>query len=264
MKKVSFLLAAVGLAATSHAQDGLVVCVDDVATDVMYYLNGGWHSLFRPSDDPWGLAADNATQTIYYNSGSALYSWTAGGGEVFIGNINDGSANLTMVSLAYNPNDGFLYSTRNIANEGVYRIDPSTGAATLENDYTDGDFDFGGLDIDPITGIMYGANDDSTPQRGLYKIGAGTPTFLTDYPAGETDLDGLAAYDNIVYLVSDEPGNFYMIDVNNLGAGYTAFANPWTTSEIFAGATVAAWLIPTPGTLGLLGLGLLAGTRRRR
>ncbi len=259
----TLLLAACAPAAI--AQDGLVVGVDDPTVDVQVYQGGSWNTLFSGAD-VWGLAAVNAEQRIYFNTGSTLSYWSSGTGIVNVGTITDETgATLSLVSLTYNPNDDFLYATRNIANEAVYRVNRATGVASVVDDYVDADFDFGGLGYDSVTGQLYGVNDDATPNgTGLFEFPGGAPSLISAYPAGETDIDGLAVYNNIAYLVTDQPGNFYSIDVTNPGAGYTAFANPWATSEIFSGATVAEWLIPAPGTGAVLALGGIVALRRRR
>jgi hypothetical protein len=156
-----------------------------------------------------------------------------------------------------------LYGTKNIANEAIWAIDP-TGLATVFFDYVDGDYDFGGLAYNPLDGLFYGTNDDSTPARGLYSIdafGGGAITLVAAYPAGETDIDGLAVGDNVAYLITDQSGDFYKYDLTQgPGGTYTTITNPWTSSEVFA---AGAW-IPEPGTLLLLGGGALLALRRRR
>ena len=76
--------------------------------------------------------------------------------------------------------------TRNIANEAVYTIDPTTLVATVYIDYVDADFDFGGLAADPNTGELYGTNDDATPNgSGLFRINTdGTATLIAPIPPG--------------------------------------------------------------------------------
>ncbi len=275
MKK---LVAAALIAATgsAFAQDGLVVGVDDSTVPVFVYQNGAWNELFDLStgtpNEAWGLAAVNSEQRIYFNNGSQLGYWSQSTGIVDVGAISIDGTTSTMVGLTYDPVNDVLLGTRNIGGdgsttaEGLYSIDRSTGAASLILDYTAADFDYGGIGLDAVTGRLFGVNDDSTPQRGLFEIdpGSGISTFIADYPAGETDIDGLAVYDNIAYLVTDQPGSFYAIDVNNPGAGFTAFDGPFTSSEIFSGATVAEWLIPTPSSAAVLGLAGLAAARRRR
>jgi hypothetical protein len=134
-----------------------------------------------------------------------------------------------------------LYGVKNITNEAVYSIDTTTRVATVVIDYVDGDFDLGGFAADPNTGEFYATNDDTTPNgSGLFRINAnGTGTLITPYPAGQTDIDGLAvSHDGKAYLVTDEPGFIYVWDFG--AAAYaTPLNNPWTTSEIFS---AGAWI----------------------
>ena len=188
----------------------------------------------------WGAAYDTDNDLVYFNNGSTLYRWQVGGAITTLGTIMDpGGASQAMVSLAFY--DGTLYGTKNIANEAVWIINPNTLVATVYIDYVDADYDFGGLAIDPNTGIIYGTNDDTTPHgSGLFQINLdGTATLIAPYPAGQTDIDGLAvSHDGYAYLVIDEPGDIFVYDFS-LGNYTTPIPNPWTTSEVFSAGT---WL----------------------
>ncbi|MCW8960481.1 MAG: hypothetical protein OQK29_02890, partial [Ignavibacteriaceae bacterium] len=198
----------------------------------------------------WGAAYDNVNDKIYFNSGTILYEYEVSSGIVTeLGTITDpGGAAQSMVSLAFY--DGILYGTKNIANEAVYEINTTTYVATVVIDYTDADFDFGGLAIDPNTGEFYGTNDDTSPYgSGLFRINMdGTGTLITAYPSGQTDIDGLAVSDNgIAYLVIDEPGDIFVYDL--IGGTYlTPLANPWTSAETFS---AGAWIYES-SAMGLL------------
>lgn len=223
----------------------LFVGVDDVTLNA--YVGdpsvGNWDSVFT-GFEVWGAGYDNINDKIYFNDGAMLYEWPVGGTPAFVDTINDGlGATLTMVSLAgYN---GVLYGTRNIANEAVYTIDPSTGIATVFIDYIDADFDFGGLAVDPTTGDVYGTSDDSTPGRGLYLINPdGTATLIVGYPTGQTDIDGLAmSQSQVAYLITDEQDSVYIYDIPG-AAWLPAIPTPWTTSEVFCGGTWNVGIIP--------------------
>lgn len=194
----------------------------------------------------WGAAYNNLSDKIYFNNGSTLYEWNVGGGSFTqLGTITDTlGATQSMVSLAFY--DGKLYATKNIANEAVYEIDTTTLVARPIIDYVDGDFDLGGLAINPNTGEFYATNDDTTPfGSGLFKINMnGTGTFITSYPAGQTDIDGLAISDNnIAYLIIDEPGSIFVYDLV-ANTYLPPLTNPWTSSEIFSGGTWNTGIIP--------------------
>lgn len=200
----------------------------------------------------WGAAYDQANNKVYFNNGSTLYEWPVGGAFTSLGTITDpAGATQSMTGLAFY--NGTLYGVKNIANEAVYAIDLTTRVATVVIDYVDGDFDLGGFAADPNTGEFYATNDDTSPNgSGLFRINPdGTGTLITPYPAGQTDIDGLAvSHDGKAYLVTDEPGSIYVWDFAG-GAYVTPLNNPWTSSEVFsAGAWI--WEAPTAVTLSVL------------
>jgi len=193
----------------------------------------------------WGAGYDNINDKIYFNNGSTLYEWPVGGTVTQLGTIVDGGgATQSMVSLAFY--NGVLYGTKNIANEAIWIIDPTTLVATVFIDYADADFDFGGLAVDPTTGEFYGTNDDATPfGNGLFRINNdGTATQIVAYPSGETDIDGLAISDSrLAYFVIDQPGNIYVYDLAT-STFLPPLIAPWTTSEVFSGATWNSGIVP--------------------
>lgn len=230
----------------------LFVGVDDVtiSTYVGNPATNEWLPAFIGAQ-VWGAAYDNVNDIVYFNSGASLYSWAVGSGTFdTLGTITDSlAANQSLVSLAFY--DGVLYGTKNIANEAVYEINLSTLVATPIIDYVDADFDFGGLAIDPNTGEFYGTNDDATPfGSGLFKINLdGTATLVAPYPAGESDIDGLAVSNTgMAYLVIDQPGNIYTFDLITATYGDT-LTSPWTTSEVFSGAT---WIYESGSGMGVM------------
>jgi energy-converting hydrogenase Eha subunit F len=193
----------------------------------------------------WGAAFDVATNKVYFNNGSTLYEWPVGGTVTQLGTIVDTlGATQSVVGLAFY--NGELYAIKNIANEAVYKINTSTLVARVYIDYIDADFDLGGLAIDQNTGIIYATNDDTTPfGSGLFRINTdGTGTLITPYPAGQTDIDGLAISNSgIAYLITDEPGFVYVYDLNT-NTYLTPLNNPWTSSEVFSSGT---WIYETGG-----------------
>ncbi|MBX3059023.1 MAG: choice-of-anchor J domain-containing protein [Anaerolineae bacterium] len=217
----------------------LFVGVDDAATPAYQIdvITNNFLPVFS-GVQVWGAGYDEVNNVVYFNSGATLYEWPVGGVINQLGVITDpAGATQSMVALAFY--DGTLYGTKNIANEAVYIIDPVTQIATVYIDYVDADYDFGGLAIDPNTGEFYATNDDLTPfGSGLFRINLdGTATFIAPYPAGQTDLDGLAiSPEGLAYLVPDEPGLIYVYDLT-AGAYVAPLNNPWTTAEVFSGAT---------------------------
>lgn len=182
----------------------------------------------------WGAAYDSTNNRVLFNSGTVLWEWPVGGTPTQLGTIVDGGgAAQSMVSLAWH--NGQLYGTKNITTEAVYQIDTTTRVATILITYPTV-HDMGGLAVDPNTGFFYATDDGSTDS--LVRINNdGTVTPIAPYPTGETDIDGLAiSNDGRAYLVTDQPGNIYVYDLV-AGAYLPPFANPWTTSEVFSGAT---------------------------
>ena len=143
-------------AGAAFGQTGLIVGVDD--TTVPFYIyndSGQWEELLV-GYEAWGMAVDPATCTLYFNAGSTLYR--LGREETTpteIGTITVDGATSSFVSLAFY--NGVLYGTKNITTEAVYSIDTSTAVAAIVYAYPRADFDLGGLDIGPGTGIRYGA-----------------------------------------------------------------------------------------------------------
>ncbi|MER2598813.1 MAG: hypothetical protein ABTQ73_04790 [Caldilineales bacterium] len=192
----------------------------------------------------WGSAYDVLNQIVYFNNGSTLYAWPVGGAISTLGSIVDAAgAAQSMVGLAFY--GGQLYGVKNIANEAIWSINTTTLVATVAIDYVDADLDCGGFAADPETGVFYCTNDDATPYgASLVIINPDTTvTPVVAYPAGETDIDGLAiSNDGFAYMVTDQPGNIYVYDL--AGAVYaTPLTAPWTSSEVFSAAT---WIWEEP------------------
>ncbi|HRQ41014.1 MAG TPA: DUF4397 domain-containing protein [Chloroflexota bacterium] len=220
----------------------LFIGVDDVTAIPAYQVDVITNN-FLPAfsgAQVWGAAYDEANNLVYFNSGATLYEWPVGGTINQLGTIVDpGGATQAMVGLAFY--NGQLYGTKNIANEAIWTIDPSTLVAAVFIDYVDAELDCGGFAADPNTGTFYCANDTATPHgTGLFIINPdATVTQVAPYPAGQTDIDGLAiSNDGFAYLVIDEPGFIYVYDL--VGGAYTTpLNNPWTTSEVFS---AGAWI----------------------
>ncbi len=196
----------------------------------------------------WGAAYDVENDIVYFNNGSTLYEWPVGGAVTTLGTITYSAAAMPATGLAFY--DGTLYAVKNIANEAVYTINLSTLEASLYIDYSDADFDFGGFDADPNTGDLYATSDDiDLFGPGLYRINLdGSATLIAAYPAGQTDIDGLAVSDDgIAYLVIDEPGDIFVYDLNT-NAYLAPVANPWATFETFS---AGAWLWENFSTIDL-------------
>jgi hypothetical protein len=272
MKKL--VLISFALAATAaHAQ--LIMGNDQTGTATIWSVNpvtGAATALYSSTNanaKAWGMAADNVNSVLYWNNGGSLHSATFASlltGTPTINTVNmtfNGGA-VNFVGLGYNPTTGKLLGTRNIATEAVYEIDPATGTSTILWNHPS-TLDFGGLEYD--NGQLYGLSDTPTTARGLYRIDSSSQTLLAPYPAGETDIDGLAVNGNLAYYVTDGPfstqPNLYVFDITT-GTQVGTLPSPFTGSGTFGAATFAPGLVPEPATLAALALGGLALLRRRR
>lgn len=256
------------LASAASAQ--LIVGNDQSGTANIYYVDvntGAATSIYAASDSsakPWGMAYDPGSNTLYWNNGSTLYSSPFdinGLTPTNLGSMMYNGSTVNFVGLGFR--NGLLVGTRNISVEAVYEIDPGTLLANQTYVYSSS-YDFGGLDVDATDSLLYGLSDSGG--AGLYLIDDTNQNvaFKAPYPAGETDIDGLAAYNGVAYYVTDGPNtaqaNFYVYDIAS-GTMTGTLPSPFTGSGTFA---AAAYIVPAPGALGLLSLGALAGARRRR
>lgn len=207
---------------------------------------------------PWGMAADNVNSILYWNNGSTLYSATYSSllGTPVINQVamTYNAASVNFVALAFDPINQQLLGTRNIATESVYIINPLTGVCTIKHSHPTA-FDFGGLDC-AEDGTLYGLSDTAPTGsvRGLYRIESDvSQVFIAGYPAGETDIDGLAVGNGRAYYVTDGPNtaqaNFYVYDIAS-ATQVDTIPSPFTGSGTFC---AAAW---APGLLN----GTVAGT----
>lgn len=268
------LTAAAALAAASlPAAAQLIVGNDQGGSATIYNINvatGVASALYTgtgPDAKPWGMAFDVANNTLYWNNGSSLYSSPLASTLTpsLLGSLTFGGATTNFVGLSFA--NGLLYGTRNITTEAVYTIDPVSLAATQVYAYPS-TYDFGGLDHDAATGRLYGLSDAGG--AGLYEIdtAAASVTLRAPYPAGESDIDGLAVYNGRAYYVSDGPNttqaNFYVFDIAS-GQQVGTLPSPFTGSGTFSAATFAA-PVPEPAAWLLMlggGFALVAARRLR-
>jgi len=274
MRNLSLALLAFA-AVGANAQ--LIVGNDQSGTASIYHIDvntGAATVLYSSSTSeakPWGMAYDGATNTLYWNNGATLYSSPfsmSGLTPTTLGTMMFNAATVNFVALGFR--NGNLLGTRNIATEAVYEISPTTLMASQLYVHASA-FDHGGLDVDATNGNLYGLSDSTTggQGRGLYEIDTvgQTETFKAPYPAGETDIDGLAVHNGLAYYVTDGPNttqaNFYVFDVAT-GTQVGLLASPFTGSGTFSAATFVPEAIPEPATMALLGLGAAALIRRRQ
>jgi subtilisin-like proprotein convertase family protein len=217
----------------------LFVGVDDAAVGA-YTIDVTDNSFYPAFDgvEVWGAAYDPVGKRVFFNSGTQLWQWPVGGVPTLLGTITIGGNPASVVGLAFYNNT--LYASRNIGDEDIYAINTTTLAATVALDLNppDAELDLGGIDMDPVTGQLYGTNDAPALQ-GLVQIDPdGSVTVIAPYPNGETDIDGLAVGGGNAYLVIDQPGLIYVYNFETM-TYTTPLDNPWTMSEVFA---AGAWI----------------------
>jgi len=245
MQLRTILITAAASVMATGAQAQLIVG-SDIASATIYHIDlttsFATPLLAGPAATAWGMAYDHTTNTLYWNNGSTLYSspFSLGGlTPTNLGTMTYNAATVNFVGLAFR--NGKLLGTRNIATEAVYEIDPVSRVATLVYQYPSA-FDFGGIDVDMTTALLFGISDTAPAGgvRGLYELdtSALTATFRAGYPAGETDIDGLAAYGGRAYYVTDQPGIFYVYDIA-MGTQVGTIPSPFTGSAIFSAAAYA-------------------------
>ncbi len=194
----------------------------------------------------WGATADIANERVLFTRASGLVppdGEIGGGDELFavpfsggapvsLGRITSPAGGFRVDGLAIS--GGVLYGVNAGAGpgNGLYSIDQTTLVVTEIALFVDS---IGGLDADPDTGIIYGVND-TTGQ--LVTIATdGTITNVIAYPAGFTDVDGLAVGGGFAYLVTDEGGTFAVYDIGG-GTFGTPLTSPFAAADTFSGAAV--------------------------
>jgi len=208
-----------------------------------------------------GLADDEAAQVFYIATGATLSSanfGSAGAPVTTLGTTTYLAATRSFTGLAFQ--NGVLYASHNTGLEGLFTIDLVTLATTLVYQYPNQEIALEGMDFDPVTGLLYGANDggayvDPTgaPGRGVVTIDLTQPTVVErlafPYPFGRTDIDGLA-FDPAgrVYLIEDEVSDLHNFDVLTGTYDPTPPMNAAPGAAVFAGGTYEA---AAPTSIGI-------------
>ncbi len=205
-----------------------------------------------------GMTADSQNGRIYFTAWEGtsttgyanLYMFTVGGGgPTQIGVIKNSGSDFRIDGLAMV--GGVLYGSRAAGlQDGLYRIDMATFEVTQIDPLAGRSVS--GIDADPKTGLIYGADDNSGM---IISIDPAGPTIsnVAAYPAGRSDFDGVGVDDQgNIYIMEDQP---QPIQIYNLGTNsYTTLATPITGTLTFsAGAAVFCTnVVPTVGEWGLI------------
>jgi hypothetical protein len=170
------------------------------------------------------LAADDAGRRLYLSDGARLFMvpYDPPHTPVLLANFS-GDVLAVDGGLAFDADNGRLLATASTLiaghSDSLFEVNPQTGAVTFLRSLSG--FDFGGIDIDAATGVMYLANDRLTT-RGVYSLSppyeTSQPVFVVGYPQKavgqlEHDIDGLAAGGGRVYLIADETNWMYRYDL---------------------------------------------------
>ena len=192
----------------------------------------GPEGLDRPLE---GLAGD-LSGLIYFSNRNSLNTVTVDGVTTSqVGFFNGDTTEIN--GLAFDVVADKLYGVDD--RRGIYEINPLTAQTTLILPVDSQDFNIGGFDIDPATGRAFVADDDTDGGLGVFEVTgfAGFTPVLSPYPNGLTDVDGLAAIDNFLYLVEDGLGE--SITRVHLDSGATqTWPVPFQASGNASGATL--------------------------
>ena len=166
-----------------------------------------------------------------------LWTWSLtspGSDPVYVGEMLEIGA-----STGFNRADGLAFSNGDLyasdQDDGLYRIDEFLNAE-LVVPYSDEIV--GGIASDSSSGIIYGL-DDRNLEIIRFDLDAMSVVSVASYPTmgGSVvrDIDGLAAGGGKLYLITDEPGNFYIYDLARQQYVET-IESPFTNGEVFSGA----------------------------
>lgn len=198
-----------------------------------------------------GMAADNVNRVLYwtdFNNGLFRAPITLNGALTPTGPVV-----LTVASVQGLAWDSAANQLIGWSDNTLYQIEPTTGVCTTIS--TIPIAVLSGLDYDPAADAFYAANDSTsvTPPfsgSGIYRINkpltAPTITRLAAYPAGETDVDGLAVGNGRIYLVNETASQ--PIYVYNLGtnAYETNLAIPFIAPGSNSGGAWSPWFFDVP------------------
>jgi uncharacterized repeat protein (TIGR01451 family) len=144
---------------------------------------------------------------------------------------------------------------------GIFSIDTTTFVATSVLPFPAGAATTGGLSGlagDGGSGLLYAADDNGGQILSLDPVG-GTVAVVAAYPAGQSDIDGAAFGNGIVYLVPDDSAGIFPYNIAAGGYG-TTIPSPFGAADLFSGGAFLAASGPSDADLALqLDCGLVGG-----
>ncbi len=176
--------------------------------------------------------------------------------------LNTGAASLVgshatpwVTGLGFDTSTGTLYASQSVVAKGFLTLNPNTAAATMINTNSGAALD--GLAYDPVRDMIVGASANYPAELFAVDRTTGVATLLAS--DGSTYLDnGGLAYDakRDLFWYIDASGRLFSFDPNS---GYAM-----TLAADGLGLHAGLIWVPAPSAAGMVGVGLLFCTRRRR
>jgi len=248
-----------------------------------------------------GMAADTVNGKLYTNDAARLNVWnygSVGTPTTLIGGMFRTNDSVTFTATGVDGlawANGQLYGSTSFGStvfkRGIYRINTtpdSGGRCVMTSLWTDptgvgtlsGTLQFGGIDYNAADGKFWVTNGTDTTatggsyQRAIYTVdafGSGAMVKIADFPAGFTQIDGLAIGGGRAWITQQTPGSSTVnIFGYNISTGVYDRSFTFALADGTQRASGATWApdaylpIPAPGLAGLLLAGGMMSIRRKR
>lgn len=194
----------------------------------------------------WGAGYVESNRTTFFTSssidgtdvdGSQMMIFTGGLPLPFC-TLTTGGNPLRVDGLAFDPPTGNFFMVHQFADAaGAAGIFAGPDCSNIVPVVPLPDGAVSGIAYDAVSMTLYGA-DDPSGQIVSINTTTGTLTPIVAYPAGATDIDGLAFGEGKLYLVPDGPGQGGVIFVYDVGTAtfLDPLPAPWMNTDVFSGA----------------------------